>query len=224
MISLQIEEKNVQIFPSQNAVAPIIYLNNYTDDGKNIYEAVRVEGCPDFTLVTIGNLKWNEDMTPWSMPPITARDVPFSGGADDYIRLLTEQIIPKAEKQLGGTPAWRGIAGYSLAGLFAVYSVFCTDMFSRVGSMSGSLWFKDIKRYILTHEFRRKPDCMYFSLGDKESSSRIAAFKCVQSNTEEIEAFFRGKGVSTTFVLNVGWHNHKCEQRTAAGIKWLLEQ
>ena len=44
-----------------------------------------------------------------------------TGGADDYLRHLTTEIIPTAEKELAGVPSWRGIAGYSLAGLFALY-------------------------------------------------------------------------------------------------------
>lgn len=224
MITLDIEGKNVQIFPAQNANAPVIYLNNFAHDGEKLYEAVEKANCPDFTLVTIGKLKWDHDMTPWYMPPTTEHDTPCTGGADDYLKLMTEQIIPQVENAIGGTPVWRGIAGYSLAGLFAVYSIFHTDAFSRVGSMSGSLWFKDIKEYIFSHDIKRVPDCMYFSLGDKESASRIPAFQCVQENTEEIEAFFRGKGIPTTYVLNRGSHYNKCNERTAAGMKWLLEQ
>ena len=52
---------------------------------------------------------------------------PCTGGADDYLQLLTKEIIPTAEKEVGGVPRWRGIAGHSLAGLFALYSIYRTD-------------------------------------------------------------------------------------------------
>ena len=52
---------------------------------------------------------------------------PYTGGADDYLQLLTKEIIPTAEKEVGGVPRWRGIAGHSLAGLFALYSIYRTD-------------------------------------------------------------------------------------------------
>ena len=74
---------------------------------------------------------------------------PCTGGADDYLRLLIEEIIPTAEKEIDGVPRWRGIAGYSLAGLFSLYAIYRTDLFSLVGSMSGSLWFPGMKEYIL---------------------------------------------------------------------------
>lgn len=58
-------------------------------------------------------------MTPWYMGPISKHDTPCTGGADDYLKLLLDEIMPEAEALLPGAPAWRGLAGYSLAGLFA---------------------------------------------------------------------------------------------------------
>ncbi len=223
METLEIEGKNIQIFAAVNPGAPIIYLNNFALAGEKLYEAVKKAGTPDFTLVTIGRLKWNHDMTPWYLPPTAKHDSPCTGGADGYLRLLVDRIVPEAEGRLPGKPLWRGLAGYSLAGLFAVYSIFRTDAFSRVGSMSGSLWFDGIKEYVMEHKLVRVPECIYFSLGDKESSSKIKAFQPVQSNTEAIEEHFRSMGIETAYVLNRGSHYQKCNERTADGIKWMLE-
>ena len=149
---------------------------------------------------------------------------PFTGGADDYLRQLVEEIIPEAEKELPGPPAWRGIAGYSLAGLFALYAVYQTDVFSRVGCMSGSLWFPGFKEYIFSHEPKRRPDCIYFSLGDKEAKTRNPVLKTVQENTEEIQTFYQNKGIDTVFRLNPGNHFVQGSERTVAGIQWLLSK
>lgn len=147
-----------------------------------------------------------------------------TGGADDYLRLLTEEIIPAAEKDLGGVPRWRGIAGYSLAGLFALYAIYQTDLFSRVGSMSGSLWFPGMKEYIFSREPKRWSDCMYFSLGDKESKTKNPILRTVQENTEEICAYYQRKGIDTVFQLNPGNHFVQSVERTAAGIIWMLSR
>ena len=82
-------------------------------------------------------------MAPWDGPEAFKNGKPFSGGADDYLRLLVEEILPKAEKQLSSPPALRGIMGYSLAGLFGLYTIYQTDEFSWRG-MSGSLWIQGI--------------------------------------------------------------------------------
>ena len=216
--------KTVKIFSSTTTDAPIIYLNTYSDEGRQVFEAAQTAGCPPFTLVAISNLDWNRDMAPWDSPAAFKKGEPFTGGADDYLRLLVEEIIPRAEKELPGPPAWRGIAGYSLAGLFALYAIYQTDVFSRVGCMSGSLWFPGFKEYVLSHEPKRWPDCIYFSLGDKESKTRNPVLKTVQEKTEEIQTFYQNKGIDTVFRLNPGNHFVQGIERTVAGIHWLLSR
>lgn len=138
--------------------------------------------------------------------------------------LLLDEIMPEAEALLPGAPAWRGLAGYSLAGLFALYALYQTDVFARAASMSGSFWFEGIMEYVCSHEMKRKPDCLYFSLGDKESSTDNPILNVVQQNTQEIETLCHGKGIETTFVLNSGSHYQACNKRTAAGIHWILNR
>ena len=216
--------KTVKIFFSTATDAPIIYLNTNTDKGQQVYEAAQATGCLPFTLVVISDLDWNHDMVPWDNQAAFKKGKPFTGGADDYLRLLVEELIPRAEKELAGPPAWRGIAGYSLAGLFALYAIYQTDVFSRVGCMSGSLWFPGFKEYIFSHEPKRRPDCIYFSLGDREAKTRNPVLKTVQENTEEIQTFYQNKGIDTVFQLNPGNHFVQEIERTAAGIQWLLNR
>ena len=218
------DSKAVCVFLYTEPGAPIIYLNTFSDEGQKVYGAAQATGCPPFTLVTVSNLAWNHDMAPWDNPAAFKNGEPFTGGADDYLRLLVEEIIPRAEKELPGPPAWRGIAGYSLAGLFALYAIYQTDVFSRVGCMSGSLWFPGFKEYIFSHEPKSQPDCIYFSLGDKEAKTRNPVLKTVQENTEEIQTFYQNKGIDTVFQLNPGNHFVQGIERTAAGIQWLLNR
>ena len=217
-------DKTVAIFSCTESESPIIYLNTFSGEGQEVFEAVQATGCPPFTLVAISDLDWNHDMTPWDSPPALKNAKPCTGGADDYLRLLTEEIIPTAERKISGVPRWRGIAGYSLAGLFALYAIYQTDLFSRVGSISGSLWFPGMKEYIFSHEPKRRPDHMYFSLGDKESKTRNPVLQSVQQNTEEIHAFYQSKGIDTVLQMNPGNHYNHASERTAAGIVWMLSR
>lgn len=218
------DNKTISIFPCSESESPVIYLNTFLDEGQKVYETAQAAGCPPFTLVAISDLDWNHDMASWDSPPAFKNDEPCTGGADDYLRLLTEEIIPTAEKEIASTPCWRGIAGYSLAGLFALYAIYQTELFSRVGSISGSLWFPGMKEYIFSHEPKRCPDCMYFSLGDKESKTRNPVLSSVRQDTEEIKAFYQGKGIDTVFQLNPGNHYDHAAERTAAGLCWLLSR
>ena len=200
------------------------YLNTFSQEYQKIFENAQASGCLPFTLVAISDLDWNHDMVPWDSPPAFKNAEPCTGGADDYLRLLTEEIISTAEKEIGGVPCWRGIAGYSLAGLFALYAIYRTALFSRVGSMSGSLWFLGMKEYLFSHEPKRQPDHIYFSLGDKENKTRNPILRSVRQNTEEIQAFYQDKGIDTVFQLNPGNHYDHAAERTAAGIAWLLRR
>ena len=218
------DNKTISIFPCSESESPVIYLNTFLDEGQKVYEAAQAAGCPPFTLVAISDLEWNHDMVPWDGPSAFKNAEPCTGGADDYLRLLTEEIIPTAEKGIAGVPCWRGIAGYSLAGLFALYAIYQTDLFSHVGSMSGSLWYSGMKEYIFSHEPKRRPDCIYFSLGDKESKTRNPVLRSVRQNTEEIQAFYQANGIDTVFQLNPGNHYDHAVERTAAGLCWLLSR
>lgn len=80
-------------------------------------QALRKAHCPDFTLVAVSNLDWGRDMAPWECPSVVPGGEPCTGGADEYLRLLTQEIVPRAESEISALPLWRGIAGYSLGGL-----------------------------------------------------------------------------------------------------------
>lgn len=216
--------KTVDVFPGSEPGAPLICLNTFSGEGQKVFEAAQAAGCPPFSLAAVSDLDWNRDMVPWDSPPAFPHGDPCTGGADEYLRLLAEEILPAAEQRLAGAPRWRGIAGYSLAGLFALYALYRTDLFSRAASVSGSLWFPGMKEYVFSYESKRRPDCLYFSLGDKESKTRNPVLRSVRQNTEEIHAFFREKGIDTVFQLNPGNHFTQAAERTAAGLCWLLSR
>lgn len=217
-----IEEKRVDVYPSKTPESPVIYLNTFSNAVNSVYKNLIELKSPNFSLVAISKLKWNCDMTPWYMGPISKHDAPCTGGADNYLDLLINKIIPEAEKVLSSTPTWRGIAGYSLAGLFALYSLYRTTVFTRAACMSGSFWYEGLLDFVHSNEMKHKPDCIYFSLGDKESSTKNPILNVVEQNTQKIEILCRQKGIKTTFVSNVGNHFQAVNKRTAAGINWIL--
>ena len=87
-----------------------------------------------------------------------------------------------------------------------------------------SLWFPGFREFVFSREPLRRPDRLYFSVGDKESKTRNPVLQTVQENTEALCGFYRGKGVCATFQLNPGGHHEHPAQRTAAGIQWLAKE
>ena len=106
MVDSPIEKKTVSVFPATFPSSPVIYLNTYSNEGQKVYEAAQAAGCPPFTLVAISGLDWNHDMVPWDSPAAFKKGESFTGGADDYLRLLVDEIIPEVESHLPDPPAW----------------------------------------------------------------------------------------------------------------------
>ena len=158
----EINAKTATLYLSEKENMPLIVLNNYSGDGASVVEELERPDYPDCNLLVVGNLNWDHDMTPWYCPPLSEKDTPCTGGADEYLDLMQSEIIPRAKELIKGEPSFLGIAGYSLAGLFAIYAMYRTDIFDRVASMSGSLWFPDFKQYCFEHKIKRNPQICGF--------------------------------------------------------------
>lgn len=215
--------KKITVYPALAENRPVIYLTTYNDDGGEVYTQVQKGGCPDFTLVTVSGLNWEAELSPWAAGNLFKYSEMFTGGADAYLQFLTQQVLPQAEAGLNGI-LWRGLAGYSLAGLFTVYALYKTDLFSRAASMSGSLWYPSFKDFALQNTLCIAPQHLYLSLGDKEARARNQYLKTVQQCTEELAAHYRSLGINTFYELNPGGHYRNIISRSAAGIKWILTQ
>lgn len=214
--------KEITLYKSTDINAPLIVFNTFEGDGEGVYQALQNMGCTSLNLLVIGNIDWNHDMSPWYMPSIYSKEKSFSGGADEYLKLLIDKILPRAKELMDGEPKFTGIAGYSLAGLFAVYAMYKTDVFDRVACMSGSLWFHDFIEYCKRNEYKRLPDKIYFSLGDKEANTRNPVLKTVEYNTRELSEYFKNLGSEVIFELNKGNHFTDTVLRSAKGIKAIL--
>lgn len=206
---------------------PVIVLNSYGDESEKILkECVKLK-CKDFILTAISNLDWNNEMTPYYAPKLYKNDNDYLGQADEYIKLLESKIIPIIKEYLANELKiqidYFGIAGYSLGGLFAVYSGYKTALFTRIASASGSFWYPKIKDFIRENKMISRVEKIYFSLGDKESKTKNKVFMSVETNTKEIEQFYRENGVITIYEKNEGNHFQDTELRVAKGIKWILE-
>ena len=210
--------KEATLYHSKSSGSPLIIFNNYAGDGKSVMETAERLKEKDFSLLCVGNLNWDHDLTPWYCPPTSPNDTPYTGGADEYLKLLLDDILPECLKRIDGMPSHISVAGYSLAGLFALYALYQTDVFASAASMSGSLWFPDFEKYVLSHEMKRKPDRLYLSLGDKEARTRNRYMKDVQENTEAIARHFRETGIDVTFEMNPGNHFKDADLRSAKGI------
>lgn len=103
---MNIAGKQIAVYPGATPNTPVVYLNTFAEEGDQVYQAMHDINCPDFTLVAISGLAWDHDMAPWDISPISKNDTPCTGGADAYLKLLTDEIVPKAEEQISGRALW----------------------------------------------------------------------------------------------------------------------
>ncbi len=219
---MNIAGKEVVLYPGRSAEAPLVVLNTVHGEGEEVLRAARSSGA-DLSLLVIGGLDWNRDLSPWEAPALSRGDEPFSGGADAYLEALTGEIMPRVMEEGGLEPGFCCIAGYSLAGLFSLYSLHRTDAFSRAASVSGSLWFQGACEFFRSNDFPRIPDRIYLSLGDKESKARHPVLSTVEDRTREAFSHYQSKGIESVFELNPGNHFRDAAGRMARGIRWILE-
>ncbi len=220
MKNFTIADKNIFLVESSEKNSPLVILHTYATEGEQVFNLTKNLTDKNFSFAAISNLNWNDEMSPWAIPPIAKNDTPCTGGADKYLATLTEKILPEILKQI--QPKYLALAGYSLAGLFAVYSAYKTKFFLRIASASGSFWFPNFVKFTQENNLQIQPEKIYFSLGDKESKTKNKILQPVEENTVALKNFYAELGIETTFELNFGNHFQDGALRMAKGIAWIL--
>lgn len=170
-----------------------------------------------WTVIFIERIDWNRELTPWPAKAVFRGQPDFGGGADAYLRELMQEIIPVVEEDL--RPAARIIAGYSLAGLFAVYAALETKLFRAIASVSGSMWYPGFAEYA-AHK-HAAPEIAYFSVGEREKLGRSAAFHSIEECTQRVCDCLAARGARTAFELNPGGHFNDTDGRMRRAFDWL---
>lgn len=171
MKSFKVKDKLVEIFSNDNYKKPVVIVNTFENEGESIWNECKKLNCKDFVLVAISNVNWNDEMTPWVCEPIFKGTGKNKGLADKYLKFLEEEIIPKIKSEIN--VEYFAIAGYSLGGLFALYSVFKTDLFKSIVTASGSMWYPNFEEFVKNNELNKNVQKIYFSLGNKEKIQKM---------------------------------------------------
>ncbi|MBI4857316.1 MAG: alpha/beta hydrolase [Acetobacterium woodii] len=217
---IEIGKRRITIFSDDDVSnGAILYLHMASADMEQL--AKKLDGVAA-VLVAIDQVDWNRELSPWPAKRAFRGGEDFGGGADAYLKELTETIVPAVEADLGFAPSCRILAGYSLAGLFALYALYRTDFFTRVGSISGSLWYDGFWEFMLANQPLVIPERVYFSLGDREKITRNQRLGVVEEHTIQAEQQLRRLGAETIFELNPGNHFDDAPGRLAKGLKWLV--
>lgn len=198
---------------------PIVYAHVFAEKREDLMGLV---DCTHATLVTIDSLDWNRDFSPWPAPRVFPKGDDFAGQGKAYLQELTQHIVPAVEAGLPFVPQRRLIAGYSLAGLFALYALYECTLFQRAVCASPSLWYDDFLGYMKQHDLASGVDKVYFSLGDREAQTRNRRLSRVAAAIRAGQSLLTAQGITTTFELNKGNHFVDTMPRLAKGIAWAM--
>ncbi|MDK4649762.1 alpha/beta hydrolase-fold protein [Kingella kingae] len=222
MQTLQIHGKNVLAFlPEQKQPALGVF---YTFPDSEAEAEQLAQSLPaNCALIAIFEPDWEQHFTPWTAPRLFKKGTDFGGGAAAYHDALTQVWIPEIEQVLSLDVAWRGILGYSLAGLFALYNAYCAPYFDYVACVSGSLWFDGWLDFAQKNTPAKLPKAMYFSLGDTEANSKNPRMATVQAALEQTAAQWQPYACPSALEINQGGHFDDVPQRLAKAAQWLMQ-
>ena len=210
--------------PSEgNLSSPLLILHCFSEEEEAVVKLLKGQEYFSFPLLCINNLDWQKDMCPWDSPALLKKEKDFIGGADEYLSLLEKEIIPKAVEILGEEPCYYALAGYSLAGLFALYAGYRSALFARIASVSGSLWYPGFVSFA-KEEMLSKVERLYLSLGTEEAKTKHAVLSTIERKTRELVEHYQSSGYCVNFELNPGNHFCEVEQRIEKAIRWIMKE
>lgn len=170
-------------------------------------EMLKDIGC---TVVLFEADDWDRDFSPWESGD-------FPGEGRETLKTLEETILSQFDDRR------KIIAGYSLAGLFALWVAHESDAFSGCICCSGSLWFEGWMDYVKEHNLKEDMK-VYLSLGGKEKNTKNPVMAKVEDITRWQAEHLKAKGIASTFVLNPGGHFKDTDKRVIQGIEWMKGQ
>ncbi|MBR5337890.1 MAG: esterase [Lachnospiraceae bacterium] len=198
-----------------NESADIVLIQPIDERGLKAMEReaslIRELSGKDFCLRTPVVSSWNRDLSPWRAPAVFGNEDFGQGAADTLAEVL---------KICGDRRKTYYIGGYSLAGLFALWSVYQTEVFAGAAAASPSLWFPGFTEYM--RENRIRTGSVYISLGDKEAGTKNPVMAAVADKAKEAYNILKENNTDCTFEWNPGNHFKDTDIRTAKAFARLL--
>jgi predicted alpha/beta superfamily hydrolase len=135
-------------------------------------------GYPTDNVLDVMSLR-TRDMTPVpsEMPETPMRIDRFGmGGASKFLDSLINEVFPFVEERFRADPAQRGIAGWSLGGLFVLHALFSgRNPFDKAIAISPSIWWADREMVTEEEKYAASHDdlacTLYATVGDREETA-----------------------------------------------------
>ena len=174
-----------------------------------------------FSLIAFKIEDWNSELSPWEAPPAFGKKS-FGSGATDTLEFIESRLIPTVKEKYNLDNDIKFIlGGYSLAGLFSLWSAYKTDTFSGIVAASPSVWFNGWEEFMNNNT--PLSNTIYLSLGDTEEKTKNKVISAVGDNIRKQETLLKNDNINTILEWNKGGHFNDSDLRVAKAFVWCIK-
>ena len=210
---------NFKIYCFGNPDADTLLLQMVDDHDLEVIEKEisyirEMTGGQNFCLKAVKVNRWNNDLSPWPAEAVFGNEG-FGEGAADTLDFLLNEVLKEPE-------SYRKIfiGGYSLAGLFALWAGYQTDVFNGIAAASPSVWFPHFTEYMQNNSIHTA--AVYLSLGDREKKTKNPVMAQVGNAIRSAYSIIKNEGRDCILEWNKGNHFKDPDLRTAKAFSWLM--
>ena len=227
-LNLKIEGKECILYTKENENTEYVLIQPVDEHDINVLDNevryISENTSKNFSLTAFKIDDWNSELTPWEMPLLRGKGN-FGNEAGKTLEFIKEKLIPSLAEfiNIQDKNVKYILGGYSLAGLFSLWSGYQTDIFYGIAGVSPSVWYKDWMKFVKNNEILTKN--VYLSLGDLEEKTKHQILSKIGDNIREyIEILKNSENVEKCILdWNEGNHFRDSDIRMGKGFVWLLE-
>ncbi|MBQ2086430.1 MAG: hypothetical protein II464_09185 [Oscillospiraceae bacterium] len=218
---LTLSSASVRIFIPDSDYDTLIYIP--VSDPNSLNAIIDRFASPSFAAAAVVCDDWDSQMTPWPAPAAFKGRPDFGGKADAFLDAFYREIVPAVE-DITGEPDFRGMAGYSLAGLFSLYSFYNRADLRLCGCVSGSVWYDGFEDWALERIPLAESGSVFFSLGNREEKTRNVKMQHTGEMMRKITEHLNSESdrFEASFRYTSGTHFDGYEDRMHECISWLI--
>lgn len=174
-----------------------------------------------FSLIAFKIEDWNSELSPWEAPPAFGNKS-FGSGATEILEFIESRLIPTVKEKYNLDNDIKFIlGGYSLAGLFSLWSAYKSNTFSGIAAASPSVWFNGWEEFMDNNT--PLSSTIYLSLGDTEEKTRNKVMCAVGDNIRKQKELLKNDNINTILEWNKGGHFSNSDLRVAKAFTWCIE-
>ena len=225
MKNIKIDNKICNIYFKKEKAPVFIYINepSISVGATEIINALEnINKINEYIFIEILIDNWDENLSPWQIETNNNRS--FAGNGPKTLNWLLNNIIPYINNNFKEHQEIY-LTGYSLSGLFSLWSLYETDIFAGIACCSGSLWFPKWEEFILKNKIKHNA-LVYLSLGGKEERTKNPLMASVGENTRNQLKILKNNPFVKSVILemNPGGHFSDTAMRVAKSINWILKE